>query len=512
VRVYRRYWIFASALLVSATVAWVSHGDITGLPVLLLVLGTVTWTLTGLLWQQEKTNYRRDRVQALVSASISEWPLPVISEVSTLALGIAPARSSIPYATREVDRSLDDALANSRFVVVIGGSMAGKSRTAYEAAKRLFPNWRIIVPAVTGSSPFPLLAELNTLQPLGPAVLWLDDLERFLAADGLTPSLVERFISADPPLIILGTMRASSFDHFIPVAEDVGNPLGRSVLSNAKMVYVSSRPTAGELAHVTQLYPEEVFSGDEFRQLLIPIDDLVERYQTGRYGNPTGWAILQAAIDWRKVGAASSISESGLRQLYSEYLTFSPSGELGQNSFEDGLTWALEPLGESAAILKMVRSAPEPKYALLDYFYEHVKQTSEGRQSEIPAKLWELAIRESNPTQCIDVARQAYSHGEYDFARAAFQVAIDSGEPQVAPRAALGLAALLTEQGDLVKAREAFQVAIDSGEPQVAPRAALGLAALLTELGDVVGARAAFVMAIDSGEPQTSSGRGSVGL
>jgi hypothetical protein len=53
----------------------------------------------------------------------------------------------------------------------------------------------------------------------------------------------------------------------------------------------------------------------------------------------------------------------------------------------------------------------------------------------------------------------------------------------------LGLASLLSRQGDIGGAREAFQRAIDSGSPDVAPQAMLGLASLLNDQGDMAGAQ-----------------------
>jgi Flp pilus assembly protein TadD len=58
---------------------------------------------------------------------------------------------------------------------------------------------------------------------------------------------------------------------------------------------------------------------------------------------------------------------------------------------------------------------------------------------------------------------------------------------------------LLKEQADVDGARAAFQVAVDSGHPDAAPKAAVGLGLLLAKQGDVDGARAAYQLAVDSG-------------
>jgi predicted negative regulator of RcsB-dependent stress response len=63
---------------------------------------------------------------------------------------------------------------------------------------------------------------------------------------------------------------------------------------------------------------------------------------------------------------------------------------------------------------------------------------------------------------------------------------------------------LLANEGDVEGARAAYQQAIDSGHPDEAPRAAVGLGNLLGDQGDVAGARAAYQRAIDSGHPESS--------
>ena len=62
--------------------------------------------------------------------------------------------------------------------------------------------------------------------------------------------------------------------------------------------------------------------------------------------------------------------------------------------------------------------------------------------------------------------------------------------------------ATLAEQGDPQGARAAYQQALDSGDPEVAPWAAADLGMLLAEQGDPQGARAAYQQALDSGNPE----------
>jgi hypothetical protein len=96
--------------------------------------------------------------------------------------------------SRVIDDTLDQALRSRRFILVVGDSKAGKSRTAYEAATRLqcterLHDLRVLVPKSAD-----LLDPSLDLSP-EPALLWLDDLtESALVA--LTPALLDRLTSA----------------------------------------------------------------------------------------------------------------------------------------------------------------------------------------------------------------------------------------------------------------------------------------------------------------------------
>jgi tetratricopeptide (TPR) repeat protein len=66
-------------------------------------------------------------------------------------------------------------------------------------------------------------------------------------------------------------------------------------------------------------------------------------------------------------------------------------------------------------------------------------------------------------------------------------------------QAAFNLGLLLEEEGDRDGAGAAYQLAIDSGHHDLAPRAGVNLGRLLKEEGDWYGAKAAYQLGIDSG-------------
>jgi hypothetical protein len=149
---------------------------------------------------------RDERLRELQSLLTTE--LTRLHEANPYDLGVRPSRlaeegpaamvSGRPaYVDRTVDEKLRKHLTKRKhFVLLVGHSRAGKSRTALEAAVSPevgLGNHVVIAPirfgikADTLSRIFDLMVpgELRDL----PALLWLDDLHRYLDAGALTPSL-----------------------------------------------------------------------------------------------------------------------------------------------------------------------------------------------------------------------------------------------------------------------------------------------------------------------------------
>jgi Flp pilus assembly protein TadD len=96
----------------------------------------------------------------------------------------------------------------------------------------------------------------------------------------------------------------------------------------------------------------------------------------------------------------------------------------------------------------------------------------------------------------------SYHAEQGDAARtqAAYQQAIDTGDPDGAPRAALLLGRLHERHGDLDQAWAAYQQTIDAHHPSYSPTAAARLGGLLASRGDQRHAQAAWQQALE--QPQ----------
>src|SRR5215469_1775337 len=149
--------------------------------------------------------------------------LPTVAEVDPYVLRLTESeygrrgQRNDPYVPRDCDADLRAGLERSGFVLLIGPSKAGKSRTAFEAALATFPDAVLIVPRARRQA-LPELARGELLDAVAPdqrVVLWLDDLERYLdPADGFDGGQLSALCGRIPRLVVLATMRTDQYAVF----------------------------------------------------------------------------------------------------------------------------------------------------------------------------------------------------------------------------------------------------------------------------------------------------------
>lgn len=118
------------------------------------------------------------------------------------------------------------------------------------------------------------------------------------------------------------------------------------------------------------------------------------------------------------------------------------------------------------------------------------------------------SANQGDPSGCAAFRRGAklVRREDHAGAKAAYQEAINGGDPEYGPRSSLALAELLQRNGELGAARDCYQAAIDSGHVEVAPAAALALGLMLADIPDnqqaIDDALVAFQRAAESDHPQ----------
>jgi hypothetical protein len=420
-------------------------------------------------WIQEVTKY-------LAIGPGRSGRLPTVSEVSPYHLGVSrsayasdDSHRDDPYVQRrEADDRLRAALRRPefRFVLLVGASKSGKSRTMYEAVLHTLPKSPLIVPVNDEA-----IGKLFSLDPSldlhpKPAVLWLDVLDE-ARLGALTPSLLDRLASG---VVVVASMTSQRRNRITTSDSDIGRAT-RLTLARAAEIYLDFELTDEERREAEALYPAERFD-HSIGEPLVAADQLTARFNAGPAENPAGYALIRATIDWRRAGLSRPIGDSELRELYPEYL---PSVrrrlEASADLYEDGLAWACEPLVSQVALLEEVNVGEERGFVAFDYLVALLDgQHSYLRRDVLPA-IWDFVIESLSEEEVMPAGVTAYLRNALAAAERIWRT-VAGGSSTYSAEAAFNLGTLLHEQGDTEGARSAFQQAIDSGHPDVAPVAA----------------------------------------
>ena len=133
--------------------------------------------------------------------------LPLVREAASAQLRVHSAVAQVRYIERDVQQEVAEALGPGWAVLLVGHSMAGKTRLAAQVVRQRFPQAPLLIPE-SGKALRDLVID-EGLDVAG-VVVWLDDLERFLAPDGLTTILLNRLTSGKA--ILVATIRSDERD------------------------------------------------------------------------------------------------------------------------------------------------------------------------------------------------------------------------------------------------------------------------------------------------------------
>jgi hypothetical protein len=387
-------------------------------------------------------NDRRDRLSSTWCRPINDWdPLDLEIHAAAPAFPVVRENESnsagLPgYVPRPHDKALAshvDAAANgsSRMAVLIGGSSTGKTRACWEAIQRLADaGWRLWRPV----DPTQVSVALADLEQVGPrTVVWLNEAQHYLGA-GL--GLGERFAAAlstllaDPqrgPVLVLGTLWPEHANRYMSMAlaGQVDPHAQTKVLIANRRIPVPNEFDAAAIAAAQALAD----AGDQqlaaalhrtsdgrLTQDLAGGPELLQRYRTAR---PAAQAMLQAAMDARRLGASLYLPFAFLQQAAEGYLSEAEFDALPDDWFEQSLVDLANLVHGNLAPLRQVRvSQPEqapgvasstadqrrgPVYRLAD-FLEHFGR-HERRLLCPPGSFWRAAY--DNITDSEDLARLA---------------------------------------------------------------------------------------------------------
>ncbi|GHE51678.1 helix-turn-helix domain-containing protein [Streptomyces capitiformicae] len=368
-----------------------------------------------------------DRLSRSLGRPVAEWD-PLDLEVRPAAVphttaGEAPgAPGMLPgYVCRPHDEALarlvaDAAAGRSRMAVLVGSSSTGKTRACWEAVQPLAAaGWRLWQPV----DPTRAEAALDELARVGPqTVVWLDEAQHYLGAGrgrGERVAAALTTLLTDPsrgPVLVLGTLwneYAGAFTALPHPGQHDAHPNVRALLAHRRIrvpekfdtVALGAAQALAEAGDRQLAAALERAEDGRLAQELAGGPELLHRYYTA---SPPARAILEAAMDARRLGVGLHLPLAFLEAAVEDYLTDSELDALDDNWLEQALAELGQPVHGKLAPLRRVRprraprapgtpapavERPGPVYRLADYLEQH------GRHERSllcpPASFWQAA-------------------------------------------------------------------------------------------------------------------------
>lgn len=373
--------------------------------------------------------------------------LPVIGDLDDpVALGVHRAadwrgnRTGGPptFIGRDIEERLLDAIGEARFVVLVGESTAGKSRTAYEAMRTYLSGHRLVEPV--GREAVQVAIEAAVATPR--CVLWLDDLERFLGSGGLTSAGIGMVLGASGAnRHIMATMRSEEYARFSGRAQSMPDGSSRDaarrgweVLNLARRLTLARSWSPAEIARADRhradpRISEALAHADRFglAEYLAAGPQLLSDWQDGWAPgtHPRGCALVLAAVDARRAGIHRPLPRALLEQVHEPYLRNRGGELLRPEPMDTALAWATTPLHATSSLL--LPSEGEG-FLAFDYLIDAIDK------SAMPAEALDGLISHATPDEAMDIADAAWQWQRLDQADAAFRHAAAGGKTEAALR------------------------------------------------------------------------------
>lgn len=347
------------------------------------------------------------------------------------------------YVERDFDFKLRAALATNlpdrgSFVILVGGSSTGKTRSLYEAVYELVPDWSLEQPAEASD-----LLELKNAPPSA-TVFWLDELQQYLGGSPALTSECVRVLVRSGNLVV-GTLWPDQYAKWTSGPEDA-----RSLMKIAFPISVPDSLTEPELEQAKEIaeYDSRIRSALQIRdagltQALAGGPSLVMCWE--QPATPYAGAIITAAADAHRLGVQSPLSGELLARAMFGYLKASHRVRPAEQWLSQALPHATQRLYGDVSALSPVddgRAGTLAGYTVADYLAQHLRR--KRRTAPVPQSAW-LALGEH--LRCPEdlrrlagsaLARLRYYYAEPVLARLVYE--FDDG------RAAAELADLLIRQ------------------------------------------------------------------
>ncbi|MFC4906904.1 hypothetical protein [Actinomadura gamaensis] len=371
-----------------------------------------------------------------------------------------------PYVRRAHDDLLDAVIAQARcgqsaMAVLVAGSSAGKTRALWEALEplRQAGGWRLWHP-FDPTRPQAAVARLDQVGPR--TVVWLNETQEYLDAPGDIAEQVAAKLhsllidSTRAPVLVLGTLWPG---HHAGLTRRSGSQVTQ--LLDGTVIQVPETFRGADLDTMARTAKADArlaaavkqAEGGHITQYLAGAPELLARFDAAP---PAARAVIEAAMDARRMGHRNALPHALLEAAAPAYLTDLQWDQLADNWLEDALAYTGEPCKGARGPVTRIRSAHPrsarrtpgssssadgavsaggPVYRLADYLDQHGRAT---RADQIPPiGFWTAAAAHAHPTDQVTLGHAAWQRLLYRDAAQLHKNATDHGSPSAA-RALIG--------------------------------------------------------------------------
>jgi hypothetical protein len=327
------------------------------------------------------------------------------------------------YVPRDLDPGLRAAICaaggHGGFVLLVGGSSVGKSRTLFEAVGETLPEWWLLHPADSDA------IRVFAAAPTPRTVLWLDEFQHYLdRPTGLPAGTVRDLINAGT--VLVATLQRREYGDRITSPEP-GQPdpyaNDRQLLGLAHVIDVPDAFSGAELDRAGD------FAGEDARirvavdtpdagvpQVLSGGPQLVEQWNNA---DAYARAVLTVAVDAARLGVHSPLPGRLLQEAAPGYCTDSERAHAPPGWFEQAVAYAsrlrLGAVAPFAPVADGMAMGVTVGYRLAAYLLQHAEP--ERARHCPPATFWEACLAHlGNPGDLERLGHAADTRMRYRYA------------------------------------------------------------------------------------------------
>ena len=449
--------------------------------------------------QVTAANQRRDQIAQVArqhlrgTRSAAGIELPLVADITLEELGVHRAVLAVPYIRRDQEVSIRKLLEAGEPVLLVGSSMVGKTMTAASVIKDLYRSKRIVAPDSKGT-----LAAIDSADfTLRETVIWLDDINFLIGADGITDTTLRRLVAEKNTVI--ATIRALAYDRYMP-ASDVQSPEW-DALKIFKRVFLDRGLSTEELERIADAVSDDVIKERISRiglgEYVGAAEQIEESLRMGRSVSPVGYAMVRGATDWRRAGIDRAVPGRLLADLASPYLDDRKRYELRDTDlYIAALKWATHKINEEVSLLQ---KADRDSFVVFDYVLDLLSAKSE----EFPTATWSVVMDAAEPAELLHVGYTAWvTHEMFGPAFEAWSKAAESNDPNVAPKALFNIAHILQFEKQTDEAEAMYELAIGSGDKEISALALTDLGYMKFKDGNIRAAENFYERVLDDADNQ----------